>query len=124
MKKLTIAALLVLASSNVAFALDASDLASGTSSIGPSATGTTTTITTTNNIDTFQWNKFNVGSGETAFFQFTASGQTAVNYIDPGRTASSILGIIQGSTNNGYVGNVMLFNTKVFRLCLEYNDYN
>ncbi|MDD3593169.1 MAG: hypothetical protein PHX18_00905 [Candidatus Gastranaerophilales bacterium] len=97
-QKSTLAALLMIFSSNMAFALDASNCINHTSGVNPVTNGAVTTITTTNNIDTFQWNQFNVGSNETAFFQFTQNGQTAVNYLDPRADVSAIFGAIKGST--------------------------
>lgn len=93
---------------NAAYALNAGDCTGYTSTIAPTTNGNTTTITTTHNIDTYNWSKFNIAPNETAFYQFTANGQTAVNYINPGADPSVILGTIRGSSN--YVGNVMLFN--------------
>ncbi len=83
------------------------DLNSYTSGVAPTTVCNITKITTTNNIDLFNWSSFNLGKNEVAKFIFSAEGQTAVNYINPGMNPSFLMGKIKGS---GARGNVMFFN--------------
>lgn len=100
--------IIICISVNSAHALDAAtDLVSHTSTMAPTTIGNTTTIPVEHSVDLYHWSQFNLGAGETANFVFSANGQTAVNYLNPGANPSTILGNITGS---GASGNVMLFN--------------
>lgn len=93
---------------NVAYALDPADLITGTGTVSRVDPNTVKIQASTANIDTYHWGQYNIGAGETAFYQFMANGQTAVNYLTPGANPSVILGNIKGSTD--FVGNILLFN--------------
>lgn len=95
------------------FALSASDLNSVTNgSVGFNSATKTTTITTTtiNNATTnVNWNRLNVGTGETLTNSFSGLNQTIINRVT-GLELSKIAGTINTAGIGAATGNVVLVN--------------